>query len=326
MLGAILALASAAFFGLNHAAARRGVLTATVLQGMAITVPLGLPVFLMFMPFVGGWAELWSMPADMALWLAAAGVIHFVIGRYGNYRATQALGANLSTPVQQLSILVSLALAVVVLAEPVTALKVLGLALVMTGPAIVMARRKQGRKKAAEKAMVLDYRAGFFWGAVCALGYGVSPVMIAYALGEARSIPLALAGIVVSYGAASVVVAVLVVLAGGRRYLGGTDTSAAKWFVLSAVCVALSQMLRYMALAVAPVSVVTPIQRLSVLFRVLFGAAINRDAEVFDSAVTLGIVLSVVGTVMLSAETEFVRGLTQDTLGLGPWLLREWGR
>lgn len=324
MFGALLALASAAFFGLNNAATRRGVLTATVLQGMAITVPLGLPVFLLFMPLVGGWAELWGMSAEVALWMAAAGIVHFVIGRYGNYRATQALGANLSTPVQQLSILVSLVLAVALLGEEVTGLKVIGLVLVLVGPGVVLARRRQGRAKAAAKAMVLDYRAGFVWGAVCALGYGVSPVMIAHALGGAQSIPLALAGIVVSYGAATVVVAILIVAAGGRRYLSGIGTGATAWFVLSAVCVALSQMLRYMALAVAPVSVVTPIQRLSVLFRVLFGAVINRDAEVFDGAVLAGIGLSVAGTVALASETGFVRALTDDLWGWGGWLLAAW--
>jgi uncharacterized membrane protein len=324
MLGALLALASAAFFGLNNAATRRGVLTATVLQGMAITVPLGLPVFLLFMPFVGGWAELWGMSPSVAGWMAAAGVVHFVIGRYGNYRATQALGANLSTPVQQLSILVSLALAVALLGEEMTGPKAIGLVMVLVGPGVVMARRRQGRARAAAKAMTLDYRAGFVWGAVCALGYGVSPVMIAHAMDGASSIPLALAGIVVSYGAATVVVAVLVSAAGGWRLLAGTGTGAAGWFVVSALCVALSQMLRYMALAVAPVSVVTPIQRLSVLFRVLFGAAINRDTEVFDGAVLAGIVLSVAGTVALAAETGAVRDLTGDLWGWGGWLLAAW--
>ena len=52
MLGALLALASAATFGLNNAAVRRGVLTATVLQGMAITVPMGLPFVLACMSII----------------------------------------------------------------------------------------------------------------------------------------------------------------------------------------------------------------------------------------------------------------------------------
>ncbi len=324
MLGALLSLASAAFFGLNNAATRRGVLSASVLQGMALTVPLGLPVFLLFVPFVGGWIELWSMPPAMAGWLALAGVVHFVIGRYGNYRATQALGANLSAPVQQLSILVSLALALVFLGEAMTGLKAIGLALVLVGPALVLARRKQGKKQAEGKAFTPEYGPGFAWGAVCALGYGVSPVIISHGLGEAKSIPLGLAGVIVSYAAAALVVAVLVALAGGRRYMAGMSSGTIGWFLLSTVAVALSQMLRYMALAVAPVSVVTPIQRLSVLFRVLFGALINRDTEVFDGAVLVGILLSVVGTVALAAETEALRAIVGELPSAARWLLVEW--
>lgn len=321
MLGAVLSLISAAFFGLNNAATRRGVLTASVLQGMAITVPLGLPVFLLFLPFFGGFTELLGLSRSAVLWLAAAGIVHFVIGRYGNYRATQALGATLSTPVQQLSILVSLVLAITFLGEVMTWLKIFGLMLIMVGPALVLARRKAGKKKAANLVFTPEYGPGFFWGAVCAVGYGVSPVMITIGMGDARSIPVALAGIIVSYAAATVVVALMVALAGGRGYMAGMGRGAIGWFLLSTVAVALSQMLRYMALAVAPVSVVVPIQRLSVLFRLIFGALINCDSEVLDGAVIAGIFLAVFGAAALAVETETVRAMVQ---GLPVWLIKEW--
>ena len=45
LLGALLAICSAATFAFNNASVRRGVLTGTVGQAMAITVPLGLPIF-----------------------------------------------------------------------------------------------------------------------------------------------------------------------------------------------------------------------------------------------------------------------------------------
>ena len=111
MFGAMLALASAAFFGLNNAATRRGVLKGSVLQGMAITVPLGVPFFFLCALFMGGFGAIAGWGAATWIWMILAGIVHFVIGRYGNYKATQALGATLSTPVQQLSILVSLVLA-----------------------------------------------------------------------------------------------------------------------------------------------------------------------------------------------------------------------
>ena len=44
MLGGFIALLSAATFAFNNASVRRGVLTGSVLQAMAITVPIGLPI------------------------------------------------------------------------------------------------------------------------------------------------------------------------------------------------------------------------------------------------------------------------------------------
>ena len=65
-------------------------------------------------------------------------------------------------------------------------------------------------------------------------------------------------------------------------------------------------MFRYLALSVAPVTVVVPIQRLSVVFRVLFNAMINRDHEVLDRGVIFSIVLAVIGSVALTADSEFL--------------------
>ncbi len=48
MLGAILAALSAASFGLNNAMTRRGVLTGSVGQALAIGVPIGVPMFFLF--------------------------------------------------------------------------------------------------------------------------------------------------------------------------------------------------------------------------------------------------------------------------------------
>ena len=44
--------------------------------------------------------------------LIVAGIIHFAWGRYCNYRATKAIGANLVAPVQQYSLILTLVLAV----------------------------------------------------------------------------------------------------------------------------------------------------------------------------------------------------------------------
>lgn len=324
MFGAMLALASAAFFGLNNATTRRGVLTATVLQGMAITVTLGVPIFLVMSLFLGGFQAMAAMGLPSYMWFAASGVVHFVIGRYGNYRATQALGATLSTPVQQLSILVSLVLALVFLGEEMTGLKLIGLVLVLVGPAFVLGRRKANAKAAKSKAFEPKYAEGFFWGAVCALGYGISPLFIALALGPGGTIADSVAGVTISYIVAAIVVIVWVGIAGGAAYMRGIGGAATGWFLASTLFVALSQMFRYMALAVAPVTVVVPIQRLSVVFRLLFGIILNRDSEILDGVVIGGILLSVAGAVALSIDTAIAREWMSLPPTAAAWLFTRW--
>lgn len=318
MLGALLALAAAASFGLNSAATRRGVLRGSVLQGMAITVPFGVPVFLVFALAMGGFGAMAAWRTEVWVWMALAGVVHFVVGRYGNYRATKALGATLSTPVQQVSILVALVLAFVFLDETINAVNLVGILLIVAGPMVLVRRRGAVRSAARGKAFEPDFVPGLLWGAVAALGYGTSPLFIALALRNGGTLADSVAGGLVSYVTATGVVAILLIGAGGRGYVAGLDRESRNWFLLSALFVALSQVFRYLAMALAPVSVVVPIQRLSVVFRLIFGALINRDHEVFDLWVVLSILLAVAGSVAVAAET----GALLAWIGLGDrgWL------
>jgi uncharacterized membrane protein len=319
MLGALLSLASAAFFGLNNATIRRGVIKGSVLQAMAITVPFGVPMFIAFAAAMGGFRAMAAWGLAPWLWMSLAGVVHFVAGRYGNYKATQLLGSTLSTPIQQVSILVALVLAFAFLGETVNPVNVAGILLVVVGPMVLMRRRKTTAAAGREKGFEPNYAPGLFWSAVCALGYGTSPLFVALGIG-AGGIADSVGGLLVSYTAATLVVMAIIVAAGWKQTVGGLTRDTAGWFLLSALFVALSQLFRYIALAIAPLAVVVPIQRLSVVFRLLFNAVLNRDHEVFDRWVVASILLSVVGAVMLAADTE----LLFAWLGLPPpgWLAR----
>ncbi len=308
MLGALLALASAATFGLNNAALRRGVLTGGVLQAMAITVPLGVPLFLLACVFFGGLDSLARFSLPSWAWLALAGVIHFVIGRYGNYRATRALGATLSSPMHQLSVPIALALALIFLDEVLTPLRLIGFVLVMIGP-LVAVRGQNNRKSNEIKDFHSHLGEGIFWGGVCAVGYGSSPLFIIKGLGPDRVLVDSLAAGLVSYTAAAIIVTVAVAIAGGIAFMRDLDRTARNWFAVSGVFVFVSQALRYMALAVAPVTVVVPIQRLSVVFRVIFSRIINRDHEVLIGKVLVGIAISLVGVFALTLSTDVMLSL-----------------
>ena len=58
-------------------------------------------------------------------------------------------------------------------------------------------------------------------------------------------------------------------------------------------------------MALAPVSVVVPIQQISVIFRLLFNVYLNREYERIDAGIVITI-LSVIGAVALGVNTEAV--------------------
>ncbi len=316
MTGALLALLSAASFGLNNATLRRGVLTGSVLQALAVTVPLGVPLFALGGLAFGAYGALGGFAAESWAWMSAAGVVHFVVGRYGNYRATRAMGAALSSPIQQLSVLVSLALALVFLGESLTPLRAIGILLVIFGP-IVILRERPGRAPAQRQpGFVVNYVEGCAWGLVCAVGYGVSPLFIRYGLAGGFDTGLygggirdSIAGGLISYLAASLAIGLILAVPGNVAHVRALDPTAARWFAASGFFVFLSQFFRYMALALAPVSVVVPVQRTSVVFRVIFAWLLNRDHEVLSLRVLAGIGISLIGVMALTISTEVVLAL-----------------
>jgi uncharacterized membrane protein len=251
----------------------------------------------------GGFAALGAFDARGWFLLVVAGVIHFAFGRYCNYRATKAIGANLVAPVQQYSLILTLVLAVIWLGEAVTVLRLLGIALVVAGPALTLEPKRGPAATAAGRAFTPHYAEGYFYALLSALAFGLSPILIGLAF-ERKGIAVGVAGGFVSYLAATAAVGLTLLLPGRWVEFRAMDRVAVRWFVLSGVLVALSQMTRYMALAVAPVSVVTSIQRLSLVFRIYFGWIINPQHEVFGGRVVVATVISLVGAIALSVSVD----------------------
>ncbi len=330
MLGALYAILAAATFGFNNASARRGVLTGTAIQGMAISVPLGVPLFLIAAYIGGELTEFDRFGSWNIVLLAAAGFMHFVWGRYCNMRSLAAVGSNLAGPVQQFQLILSLTLAIVFLGETLSPLKVIGILLVVSGPSFIIHGRQAEKRRAARRraqasvgAAAADSAAeatesstatakakfkprlmeGYIFAFLSSIGFGTSPILVAAGL---KGTGLSLAGGLISYVFATLVVAVLLLLPSNFVQVRNMGRAALPWFTLSAVAVWASQLFRYMALAIAPVTVVQPIQSLSLIFRMIFGFFINREHEALDRYVIGGIILSFTGALALSVSDEMV--------------------
>lgn len=321
MLGAILSLLSAAAFALNIAAARRGVVTGTPIQGTALTVPIGVACFLPIAIATGQIAHLNAFPPATAGWMAAVGLLHFLVGRYCNYRANQAAGVNITAPVIQLQIVVTLALAVVILHEPCTILQTLGAGVMLAGALVTQYQRPSSpaasgstaleRRPAkatmppSDAAFVARYVPGYLFASLAAIAYGISPIMARFAL-ESTGPGGGILGGLVAYCAASAVLGVAMIWPRLRREVTAVKRENVRWFGYSGVFVAIAQGCFFSAVAVAPIMLVSPLLQFSLLFRLLFSKFLNPDHEIFGWLVVAGVATSILGSLAVSADTDTI--------------------
>jgi drug/metabolite transporter (DMT)-like permease len=317
MEGIILTLLSAASFGANAIVVRRGLFHMSAGQGLYITVLLGIPLFAVAAMLTGELSQIELLSAVDFLLLAGAGVIHFIIGRYCTFRATDAIGANRTMPIQATSGFYSVIIAVIFLNEKLNVAVGIGIVLVMLGPALIAegSRRERRALKVSSESVAAATTSdkpmspeppptrlveGYVFGLLSAVAYGTSPVFIRAALNEFNG--LGVLGGLVSYVAAGLVLLVgLVFMRDRPSRVASVVREGAKsgWFVAATVGVFFAQFFRYLALAVAPVSLVVPLTHTRPVFTVMFSFLFNRHVESFSPSTLAGIVLAMAGAVAI---------------------------
>jgi len=340
LLGVLYAALGAFTFALNNVAMRRGVVTGSVLQGMAMTVPIGGLSFLVMTVAFGELGQLVVFPAVALAWLAGQGIVHFVLGRYCNYKSNQLMGVNLAAPVVQLQVPIAMMLAVATLHEKFTTLQLIGSVLMLGGSFVTQSKTGSGIRKTSaalpagtpigtappqqkQTAPAPAFRPRVFSGYLFALGaamcYGSSPLMARQAFLNAPGAGTAAAGCL-AYVAATLLFSLILLKPGSWDDIGGMSRENLPWFLSSAVLVAISQAFVYASLAVAPLMVVTPILQLSLVFRLILSQCINRDYEVMNAAVLVGALTAVLGSILVSLNTEVLMKLLNLPAPLGDFL------
>ena len=328
MLGVLYAALGAFTFALNNVAMRRGVVTGSVLQGMALTVPIGGLSFLVMTVAFGEPGQLVMFPTLALAWLACQGVVHFVIGRYCNYKSNQLMGVNLTAPVVQLQVPFAMILAVATLHERFTVLQGIGSVLMLGGSFIAQGKAGKANNKASAQLPAAaptptvpsrnemavsepkpnpTFRphvfSGYLFGQSAAMCYGSSPLMARQAFLNAPGASTAAAGCL-AYAAATLFFSLILLKPGSWRDIRRMRGENLPWFLSSAVLVAISQAFVYASLAVAPLMVVTPILQLSLVFRLVLSQLINRDYEVMNAAVVIGAFTAVLGSILVALDTD----------------------
>jgi drug/metabolite transporter (DMT)-like permease len=309
LLGVLYAALGAFTFSLNNVMMRRGVVTGSVLQGMALTVPVGALSFLIMAVGFGVLGQLVVFPTVALAWLAGQGIVHFVMGRYCNYKSNQLMGVNLAAPVVQLQVPFAMLMAVVTLHETFTVLQAIGSTLMLGGSFITQSNSGKGKPKSSVSELkskpIFEPRvlSGSIFGLAAAMCYGSSPLMARQAFLHAPGAS-AVAGGCLAYAAATLVFSLVLLKPGSWGDIKAMKPENLPWFLGAAVLVAVSQAFVYASLAIAPLMVVTPILQLSLVFRLFLSQWINRDHEVMNIAVFIGAGTAVLGSILVSLPTD----------------------
>ncbi len=337
IFGALLSLASSFSFSVNAILVRRGIAGAgaTASQGAFITVLLGVPFGFAAVVITGQLLRFGEVAPTGYLLLLAAGVVHFGIGRYCNYRSVEAIGAARSGPIQGIVTPYSILMAVILLDEVVTLTMLFAIALVLLGPAVIIERRPRSptpttpagpspqpslpgegagrgplpggegtRPAPARNPLEIRLLEGYTFAILAALAYGTSPILIRAALMDATR--TAAIGTFVAYCGASAVLLATLVMPGRRQLMGAINLRVMRLFGGAGLFVFLAQLLRFFALSLADVSVVNPLQRMANVFTVILTWMFNRSLETITLRVVIGVLVSFAGSALLvySAATR----------------------
>jgi drug/metabolite transporter (DMT)-like permease len=169
-----------------------------------------------------------------------------------------------------------------------------------------------GRPRAADadaiKApkFVPRHAEGYLFALLAAFAYGTTPIMVRTALRYAGPSSAILGG-VISYGAATAAIALMLMLSTPLRHnVMALRRDNIPWFVFSGVFVAMAQGFLYSALAVAPIMLVMPLLQLTLVFRIIFAMWLNPEHEVFGWKVIAGSAISILGACTVSLDTDVI--------------------
>lgn len=214
---------------------------------------------------------LWYYPhygLTAASWLAfaAAGLFGTMLGRLFMFTSIERIGASRTAPLYTAWVLVATVLGVLLLGEEPTPLHAVGIVLIVAGVAtIAWETSAENPDDLPRRALLVGLALPF--GA--AIAYGIEPIFANVGFATGTPAPV---GLVIKTLAATLGFTAYLRARGALPGLATVGSADLRWFVLAGLANTLFLLGYYLGLAVAPVSVVTPILATSTLWVVVLSA------------------------------------------------------
>lgn len=295
MIGSSFALLTAIFFSFNGIFIRRAVLKVPDASlGTLISVPMAIPFFFLLLVFSGDMRSLLSFSWQSYFWLSLAGINIFAVGSSLYYQCAQLVGANIANILSRVSTLISVVIGITVLHEPLSWQLAIGVLLITGG--ITLAgwsprafHNAHGQiLKIPTKAYVLGFGNGVAW--------GLGPIFIKLGLKGSGS---PLAGALITYLAATAALSISLMSLRRRTSTAHISGHAAGLFFIAGLFSFAANLTRFVALSLAPASVVAPLVATAPIFLLVFSFLFNRKLEVFSMPVIIGAVTVFIGGILI---------------------------
>ena len=278
-----LGIASAAFLGGGLVLTQFGLRYIHPLSGAAISVPSFTLVFLLLSPFLlhGQVIEWHAVPIFIAVGLVFPAVLTII-----TFASNRALGPVVTGALGNLSPLLSVAVAVLLLHEPLRLLQFCGLMVAVLGVLAITVTRTDDMRDWRTWALLLPLGASVMRGFI--------PPIIKVGL-EIWPSPIAA-------GLTGYIVSTLTVLTVERirtgRFVVRAPLAGKLWFALNGICNGIGTLLLYAALGAGPVSLVAPLYATYPLFTVGLSVVFLGNVKITWRLVA-GTALTVGGVVLV---------------------------
>jgi drug/metabolite transporter (DMT)-like permease len=285
MTAALLAFASAAFLGAGVVITQFGLRTVHPLSGAAISIPAFTICFLLMSPvLLHGETIVWqALPI-----FAAVGLVFPVLLTLLTFASNLALGPVAASALGNLSPLFSVAIAVVLLHEPLRPLQFAGVVISAVGALVVTVTRTADMRDWRTWALLLPLGASLL--------RGVGPPVIKVGL---ELWPSPIAASLTGYVFSTLTVLTIERIRTGR-FIAQAPWAGRLWFAANGICNGIGTLFLYAALASGPVTLVAPIYATYPLVTVVLSALVLTHIRI-TLRLLLGTVLAVAGVVLILA-------------------------
>jgi drug/metabolite transporter (DMT)-like permease len=281
----LFAFASASLLGAGVVTAQFGLRTVEPLSGAAISVPAFTLLFLLASPLLlAGEPVVWrGLPIFAAIGLVFPAMLTLL-----TFASNRALGPVVTSTLGNLAPLFAVALAVILLHEPLRALQFGGLVIAVAGAVIITITRPR------------DLGDWLTWTLLLPLGgallRGVVPPIVKLGL---EIWPSPLWACLIGYVMSSLVVLIVQRVRKGR-FVAEASWPGRFWFAVTGICNGLSALALFAAVRNGPITLVAPVVAIYPLVTMLLSAIVLRHVRITPRIVA-GTVLTVAGVALVLA-------------------------